>query len=284
MKMSILNQGEKVTKYLSYLCICGSEVDEEYNYYSVHIPPAPDHEHNDLIQVQCLNCKKLTNVHIKYDSYQFDYEAEGAISKADPLYKYWESFLSIKYSFFELKNLVETKNKEQSFSLNRLFFTHCITIFETYLSDTLKFFVLENKAYFLKFIQNSKNLREEKFTLEEFIIKPDLAINRVEKRLNEIVYHNLPVSFSLYKQVLNVDIDSFIGKENRKNLEVLINLRHDCIHRNGSTKDGANVVVDPLDLIDVIQQFTNIVDFIHNDLLYKIIDDTSKTQAGFKKS
>jgi len=62
--------------------------------------------------------------------------------------------------------------------LGRLFFTHSITILEAYLSDLFKFYINSNFSCFLNFIESSKELKSERFTLVEFLTNKNLPIKK----------------------------------------------------------------------------------------------------------
>lgn len=259
---------------LNYLCQCGRE-----NLQEVFLEPKSDIIKHDLFTCICPFCQRETEVNVSYSFNEFSYLPNVDIHPCNQYYDYWKVFYSVDYGLTEIEELIKTDNKGEKQSLNRMFFTHSITLLETYFSDMLKFFILRNDAYILKFIQTSKDLKKEKFALEDFLLNDDFAKLKTKKKLDEILYHNLKVSFSIFKSVL--DIAKELGVEKRAYLERLINLRHDCVHRNGITLDGVSFLIKNDELNEIVKLIKSIISFVHEHSI-KLVLQTVQPRIKLK--
>jgi hypothetical protein len=150
--------------------------------------------------------------------------------------------------------------------LNRMVFSHQITALEAYLGDTLINEVLRDVNAITRLIQNDSDLKQMKFTLPEIAANPDIVKDRVRDHLRSILYHNLPKVDALYGIALQLRILPLAGSE-KDDLFQAVNLRHDCVHRNGVDRDGNTLTVfdeqfvqDRADLIkDFVEKIENAV-------------------------
>lgn len=232
--------------YIQFACSkCGEEVYFKHYIDDCNVPipgSSNDDTGEDLITNDCKRCGDNRNVIINYDfsSAGFFVANNDALLVTDDDYTLKRAYINAIYSLNELQ---EADVNYTDF-IGRLFFTHSITILETYLSDLFKFYINSNFSCFLKFIESSKDLKSEKFTLVDFLTNKNLPLQKVNSRLDELLFHNLGVVSALFEGVFNLKINDVIGRENRSSLEKLISYRHDCVHRNGRTKNGENIFTD----------------------------------------
>lgn len=151
--------------------------------------------------------------------------------------------------------------------LNRMVFSHQITALEAYLGDTLINEVMKNKAALLGII-DADDLKDKKFTLASIANSPNLVRETVQTVLRDILYHNLSKVNFLYKAAFNVDILTLTNK--KPSLFRAIELRHDCVHRNGFDKEGNEHKIFTKNLVqetaEVIRNFVDsIEESIHPD-------------------
>lgn len=164
---------------------------------------------------------------------------------------YSEFYDFAKYSLREIELLLSTNwhDPSQEAVAHRMLFAQCITILETYLSDTFKSLVLKNSDNTLKLLKFDKDIQGEKFTLHDFASDPDLIRKKINAHLSGLMYHNIAKISTLYNGALQIKFD-FGSPENRRKLFKAIDYRHDCVHRNGKDKNGT-----PLAFID--EQFVS---------------------------
>lgn len=85
-------------------------------------------------------------------------------------------------------------------------------------------------------MDESEDLKKEKFTLAEISKDPAFVQGKVRSYLRGILYHNLRKVDVLYRIALGVRLLDLAADKDF--LFRLVNLRHDCVHRNGNDPDG----------------------------------------------
>lgn len=108
---------------------------------------------------------------------------------------------------------------------------------EAYLADTLTNQVLKNADVLLKVVKEVKGLAEEKVTLTQVAADPELVAKMVANYLRDLLYHNLKKIMEIWKVTLGHSI--FPDKDLTSRMFKAAEIRHDCVHRNGKTKEGA---------------------------------------------
>jgi hypothetical protein len=149
---------------------------------------------------------------------------------ADPYSIYLESYGQL------VALLAKLGSSDGTDPINRMIFVQHISSLEAYLADTLIEKVGENKQVLLRLVDNDSDLRKIKFSLVDFLKNPDLVNHSVREFLLDINYHNLPRVNALYNVALNVSV---LAKDiDHSHIFEAIKLRHDCVHRNGTNKEG----------------------------------------------
>lgn len=144
---------------------------------------------------------------------------------------------------------------------NRLIFAGAITALEAYLNDTLMGAVRDNNAVFTSLVTNNDKLKIIRLPLEQLVTQPDLLKTTVLRHLSGLMYHNLAVVTALYKDAFNFNILPDEPSRNRLYADIL--LRHDCVHRNGSNKDGVkSTVFADAYIAETIDTISKLIDFI----------------------
>jgi hypothetical protein len=122
----------------------------------------------------------------------------------------------------------------------RMLFTQLISALETYLADTLIGEVLGDHRSTVKLLERDETLSQEKISLLEAYTKWEAVEHRVKRHLNGILYHNLPKVDALYSIVFGVRLP-YSDQEHKARLNRAMVVRHDCVHRNGKTVEGARI-------------------------------------------
>ncbi|MFZ2312521.1 MAG: hypothetical protein WAV82_07870, partial [Methylobacter sp.] len=162
-------------------------------------------------------------------------------------------------SMESLKNMlsININDRHQTEVFNRMLLVQSIATMEAYLSDTLISRVITDPLLLKQLFEIDRELKQEKYTLSAFLNDKDLPKKRAKEYLSELVYHNLPKVEALYKNVLGIRFD-FEGN-NKEELFLAIQARHNCVHRNGKTEYGGNLrLIDKeyiLKVIKIIEQF-----------------------------
>ena len=172
-------------------------------------------------------------------------------------------------SFFEtfeqeinnLEKIYQTKlENDYQIILNRLVFIAVISTMETYLKDALINTVLQSDDFLRKFVENFKDFKEKKFTLNEFFKCQDNIREKCEKAMVALLYHDISKIKCIYKDVLNIDFG------NIANITKYVLIRHDLVHRNGKTTEGTPVNIDDKSIPNLIENMKQFIKNINNQL------------------
>ena len=145
-------------------------------------------------------------------------------------------------SYEQSMSIIDGHGSEDGGNLiNRMVFAHQVGALEAYLGDTLLKRNRDSRGAMMRLIAADKNLKAEKFTLDDIAANPDIVMEKVTAYLRSIHYHNLPRVDFLYRAALAVRV---LGEKAEKDkLLEAINYRHDCVHRNGIDKEGKRLRV-----------------------------------------
>lgn len=270
---------------VSFICpYCENEIED-----TIYHIPTPDFEGDsfsttctdDYGSIECDNCQHIYDytiqsssiggfLHIEdipddgYHSINIeeigydDYE-EAVLDNT----KYYRTFENQIINIKEL-NKLEVRDISSNFLLNNLLFTNIITTLETYLSDALITNVLENKIFFIKFVETFKDFNKRKIELNKLYETIPKMKDIVKKELLELMYHNLSKISGIYKDTLDVEFPDF------SEVAKLIKIRHDLVHRNGKDKDGKIITIENdklLESISYVQTFINSIEEQMNENL-----------------
>ncbi len=164
------------------------------------------------------------------------------------------------FSIASLKELLELNidDRHQEAVFYRMILVQAIAAMEAYLSDTLISRIISDKNSLKRLFETDKFLLNEKYSIYDFLNDEDLPQKRAKEYLSEVVYHNLPKINSLYKNIFGIEL-SYGNKVDKNDLFVAIQVRHDCVHRNGKNKDGNFLKIIDKEyvcrIIDVIGDF-----------------------------
>ncbi|WP_447978224.1 HEPN domain-containing protein [Candidatus Nitrospira bockiana] len=144
--------------------------------------------------------------------------------------------------------------------LHRLLFVNIISALESYLSDAFINTVLPNPDLLRKFVETNPDFRERKLTLNEVFKRADQLKDEVKEYLIGLRYHNLAKIKPMYKTTLEIEFPD------TGDLFRAIKVRHDLVHRNGKTKDGATIAITKNDVLDLIEKIESFVKEINHQL------------------
>ncbi len=194
---------------------------------------------------------------------------EIIVKEEEELTEYYEHQIESILQFSSLdifKNEIENLKKLNSLAveddelmktLKRRIYSGAITCLEVYLSDTLIHVVLTNDNIFKRFVRTFYGIRNRKFQLSEIYDKINHIQDIAKKELLDVIYHDLAKVKGMYEDTLEIEFPD-IG-----NLSKAILIRHDMVHRNGKTKDGAEVEINEdiiNDIITKVETFVNELD------------------------
>lgn len=142
------------------------------------------------------------------------------------------------YSINQIENLLKLDIEESELKeyFYRMIYANVIASMEAYLSKTIILIVLNNNDMFWKFV-NKFDWNKEKVCIEDIKNTYDNMNIKVQTKLAEVIYHNLPKVKAMYKNILAVHI--LEDNDEMVFLSKAVNIRHDIVHRNGrKNNDG----------------------------------------------
>lgn len=175
--------------------------------------------------------------HVLVENFDFGLQHEEAEGWGEDAAPSDDPHSAFKASYRETMGLLDASGSLDGDGLiNRMVFSHQITALEAYLADTLINEVLHDPAAESRLLAEATDLNKEKFTLSEISTSPDLPRRKVTEFLRGVMYHNIAKVVILYSIALRIDLLPLIP--DREALMKAVNLRHDCVHRNGNDKQG----------------------------------------------
>ena len=131
---------------------------------------------------------------------------------------------------------------------------HVIAAMEEFLSGTFIHEITNSDELMKKLIETDPKIGEKKLTLKDIYkenekIKTTVAKylkTTVAKYLNDLTFHRLNKTKEMYKQVLDIDFEN-IGWFFKA-----IKVRHHCVHRAGSDKEGKRVNITKESIIKLV--------------------------------
>ncbi len=121
-------------------------------------------------------------------------------------------------------------------ALSRMAFIQQFAALEAYLADTLSQQVLDNPAALGRALTGVRTLKDIKLTLTEVAADPDIVRITVARALRSILFHDFAAVDEIWKIVLEGSI--FPDPELKARMFRRVQIRHDCVHRNGRSRDG----------------------------------------------
>ena len=132
--------------------------------------------------------------------------------------------------------------REPKFSDNgmllKMAHVHAVTLMETYLQDAFRKSVIESDVILNNLIANAEELKRAKFTIKDFQEKGGSLSSVALSAFADLSFHNVPKFIGLMGASLNAKPKIDISKVSQA-----VAKRHDIVHRNGKTIDGASIKV-----------------------------------------
>lgn len=138
----------------------------------------------------------------------------------------------------------------------RMLFVQQCAALEAYLGDTLVRAVLADDEAIQRLLAEDRQLTAARFTLAEIFASDDLVRDAVKRHLKGLLYHDLAKVDFLYRTALQIPVLS--DKLENDALFRAIQLRHDCVHRNGFDIDGNRHEFTPTYVEETSQLFQRV--------------------------
>jgi len=141
----------------------------------------------------------------------------------------------------------------------RLLYVNVITALETYLSDKFISSVNVDEKVLRKFVETTPEFKKQNLPLSEVFSARENISSSVQEHLLEVVWHRLDKVQPMFRDTLGIRLPSDV-----KELHRAIIVRHDCVHRNGKTKDGEERVLNESHVKDLLSEASKLVTWIES--------------------
>lgn len=139
----------------------------------------------------------------------------------------------------------------------RLLYTNVITALETYLSDKFISAVNADEKLLRRFVETTPEFKNRKVSLSDVFSAHETIKDDVKTHLLEVVWHRLDKVEPIFHDTLDLSFPS-----DMKELHKAIFVRHDCVHRNGKSKDGNEHVLNEGDVKNLLSAAGKLVRWI----------------------
>ena len=164
---------------------------------------------------------------------------------------FWQSSLNIE-------RLLEAKVEPAEHQcMLRLLYANVITALETYLSDKFISSVNADEKLLRRFVETTPEFEKRKLTLSEVFNAHESIKNEVKTHLLEVVWHRLDKVEPMFRDTLGIGFPPEMGE-----LHKALIVRHDCVHRNGRTKDGEEHVLSESAIRELLTEADKLVRWI----------------------
>lgn len=142
--------------------------------------------------------------------------------------------------------------------LPRMAFIQLFAALEAYLSDTLLRRMMDDETVLTRMLAGVKDLQDVKLPLSQIIADPEIGKKTAAATIRKLMFHNFMKVDAIWNKAFDFSI--FRNEGARSKLLTLVNIRHDCVHRNGKTETGTQRTEVDFDFVrEVARQFENTV-------------------------
>ena len=184
-----------------------------------------------------------------------------------------ESYSNYKKGIDSLIKLTNVKIHDSK--LNRTFrkmvYANLITQMEAYLSDTFIKTVFKYPDLQRKFIETNPRYQKEKIEISNIYSWINNTEKYIKDELIEITYHNIWKVQNMYKSVLEIEFPDKL-----KEVQDIILIRHDLIHRDGKTKEDKVIHITISDIKKAVECINKFVIFIEEQFSKKDYGNNGK--------
>ncbi|MBI6674365.1 MULTISPECIES: hypothetical protein [Pseudomonas syringae group] len=143
---------------------------------------------------------------------------------------------------------------------NQLAHAGIISALEAYLSETVTYWANEDEYVFRDLVSSIEEFQKAKLSVSDIFKEMEGLHARLEKYLQDLVWHRFEKVRSLMQRGLKITIPDigFLMKE--------VEIRHDIIHRGGRDKQGRAVVLTGQQVSDISENVKVFAAYIEQEL------------------
>ncbi|UKA09163.1 hypothetical protein [Photobacterium damselae] len=153
-------------------------------------------------------------------------------------------------------------SKDVEFNLLVMIHGHVVSAVERYLASVCINRIVESPDLMRKLLESDKELGNIKFTLKSLFSEYENIENTIANYLKKLIFHKIDKVKPMYKSIFDIDFG------NIQWLFLSVNIRHDCVHRGGYTKEGNKVNLTRDKILALINNSRGLIEKIE----YKLKD------------
>ncbi len=180
----------------------------------------------------------------------------------------------------ELKAIIASQaSKDGSSLINRMIFAQVLTFLEAYLCDNLIKMLRDHPDRMIAFAEKDGAIKDAHIPASEVLRDPNAVTKWIERNLRNRLYHQFGSSaldkktgkpkqegvvlwYAMAFQFSLTPTDSDLDLLRKQAI-----LRHDCVHRNGVTKDGDTLdIFEPAFLLKTLEMTEGVVKHINDKM------------------
>lgn len=183
-------------------------------------------------------------------------------------------FFTLRLNEVDALKAMEVDNQQRPL-LYQLLYSSLITALETYLEDTMSFWVAVDEKVLRKFVVSCQEFKKQKLNLSEIFDRMDKLESDVENYLQQLIWHRLDKVVPLMSESLDISRPSI------EKLMQHILLRHHIVHRSGKDKNGYALTISINELNELQEEVVTFIDQIEAMLRKRCPDQFSDLNAKF---
>lgn len=139
-----------------------------------------------------------------------------------------------------------------------MLYGHIVAAIESYLSSTFIEITLSTDNYMRRLVESDPEFASRKFTIKEIFVKHEDLKDDLRMYLKELIFHDIAKVRRMYLAVLDISFGNVDW------LFRAVVLRHDCVHRAGYDKEGAEVSITKETVAELMDRAVIMVDKVES--------------------
>ncbi|MBP2171673.1 hypothetical protein J2125_004969 [Erwinia toletana] len=175
----------------------------------------------------------------------------------------------------QITDIISLINKQDSPLFNKMSISYAVTLMETCLQDMLLSVAVASDDYRRNALKNLTGLKDEKIPISDLLDMDNIAWldKKILEDISKRLFHKITNVVKIYEAVLNKTMAAEV-RLTVPELNVIMELRHDIVHRNGKTQDGKSRDISAEDARLVVERIRGFVEKIYGWLIINVyLDD-----------
>lgn len=164
----------------------------------------------------------------------------------------------------ELLTLLAAYQPGPESMLSRMIYSQLIATMEAYLSDKILKLATIHTEIKQRLARSAGFVQGQTVKLSDVLLDPAFGENSFKIGLQSVLYHDLEKVKKLYNVAFQCPFFPPSG-DIKNQLEAAVKIRHDCVHRNGTDKEGFVHQFDETMIRDLATNIAALVDHLENE-------------------